>query len=229
MRRLRETVQRGGEPAYGTETFAHRRSTRLTPERSWGPHTPQFIMGSRSCNARLHVKSSCVDPPGLAGRHLNRKAAITGGRLDVRCPRVEARCAWRSSRAFSDRSHLHRGMPKRSQASLPGSGRDETRQPGASRPTDSEQRCENASCRGAAPLAHAAAKDTLSNGDASPFSRRSASTRKARACALACASSTDCPYTSTPGSSATSAIHRPSSSRSTSTLKFMIEAYLTAR
>ena len=94
-------------------------------------------------------------------------------------------------------------------------------------PADSEQGGENASCRCAASFAHAAAKETLSNGDASPFSRRSASTRRARACAFACACFADSPYTSTPGSSATSAIHWPSSSRASSTLKFMLEEYLT--
>ncbi|GAV32240.1 hypothetical protein emb_1c0695 [Coriobacteriaceae bacterium EMTCatB1] len=54
---------------------------------------------------------------------------------------------------------------------------------------------------------------------ASPRSRRSATTRSARAWTCAIASSRVFPYARTPGSSGTSAIQRPSTSRSSSMLR----------
>src|SRR5262249_391632 len=53
---------------------------------------------------------------------------------------------------------------------------------------------------------------------ASPWSRRAATTRSPSAWTLAFASSGVCPYVSVPGSSRTSAIQRPSSSCSISTV-----------
>lgn len=71
----------------------------------------------------------------------------------------------------------------------------------------------------ARPLAHAAAKEIeIGSISCSPFSMRSATTRSASASAKAIASSRVSPYFITPGSSFTSAIQRPSSSCSVSTV-----------
>jgi hypothetical protein len=57
-------------------------------------------------------------------------------------------------------------------------------------PADAQERGKQASCLGTRPLAHAALKEMLRRSDpASPWSSRSATTRSARACALARASS----------------------------------------
>ncbi len=59
----------------------------------------------------------------------------------------------------------------------------------------------------------------------SPFSRRSAITRRARAWTFALASSGVCPYARTPGRSTTSAIQRPSSSCSISTVNVTFPSF----
>src|SRR5262249_4008954 len=70
------------------------------------------------------------------------------------------------------------------------------------------------------PSAHAASKRSVTWGIASPCSIRSARTRSASTSALASASSRVDPYAITPGRATTSAIQRPSSSRSISTMNF---------
>src|SRR6266567_7895898 len=76
-------------------------------------------------------------------------------------------------------------------------------------PADPEERRQHPPRLGRGPGAHAALKVTLSrSGAASPCSKRSASTRSARACTCAIASSRLVPYVRTPGSSGTSAIQR---------------------
>src|SRR5947209_3027419 len=62
-------------------------------------------------------------------------------------------------------------------------------------PADAKERCENPSRFGRAPGRHAALKVTLRRlGAPSPWSRRSARTRRARAWTCAMASSLLCPY-----------------------------------
>src|SRR5712691_9349829 len=91
-------------------------------------------------------------------------------------------------------------------------------------PADTKERCQDSPRLGRAPSRHAALKVTLRrSGAASLCSRRSASTRRASAWTWAIASSLLFPYVMTPGRSGTSAIHRPSSSRSSSILKFILE------
>jgi hypothetical protein len=87
-------------------------------------------------------------------------------------------------------------------------------------PTDSLQSGQHSTCFAAWPLAHTKAKDNV-RGAESCFSMRSASTRSAIASVRANASSRVLPYDMTPGSSGISAIQRPSSSRSNSTVKFI--------
>lgn len=85
-------------------------------------------------------------------------------------------------------------------------------------PPDSKQRSQNPPRLRGRPLAHAAATNemsTISTG-VSPCSMRSATTCSAKACTRETASSRVAPYTMTPGRSRTSAIQRPSSSRSSS-------------
>ena len=90
-------------------------------------------------------------------------------------------------------------------------------------PADVHKSCEQTPSLYTWPLTHAALKEMLSRSDpASPCSRRSATTRRASACALARASSAVLPYASTPGSSFISAIHLPSSSCSSSTLRVIM-------
>src|SRR5207237_10343498 len=85
-------------------------------------------------------------------------------------------------------------------------------------PSDPQQRRENAPRPRGRPLAQAATNRLSSSGARSPCSRRSAITRRARASALASASTRVAPYASTPGSSTTSPIQRPSASSSSSTV-----------
>jgi hypothetical protein len=89
-------------------------------------------------------------------------------------------------------------------------------------PTDSLQRSEYSRCLAPRPIHSWTAKTPSISGIGSPCSKRSARTRNARAFVLATASSRSCPYASTPGSSGTSPIHLPSSSRSISTVKSFI-------
>src|SRR6516162_5848358 len=86
-------------------------------------------------------------------------------------------------------------------------------------PPDSKQPSQyRAGLRGR-PSVHAATKRSLgSKGTGSPCSMRSAITRNASAVVLLRASASVLPYANTPGSSGTSPIHRPSSSRSISIL-----------
>jgi hypothetical protein len=86
--------------------------------------------------------------------------------------------------------------------------------------TDSLQSGQPSMCFAAWPLAHTKAKDNV-RGAEPCFSMRSASTRSAIASVRANASSRVLPYDMTPGSSGISAIERPSSSRSNSTVKFI--------
>ncbi len=70
---------------------------------------------------------------------------------------------------------------------------------------------------------HAARNVTVRNsGTASPCSRRSASTRNASAWTFATASVSVTPYSRTPGNAATAAIHRPSTSCSSSIENVMV-------
>ena len=89
-------------------------------------------------------------------------------------------------------------------------------------PAYSQQRRKDSPSASARPLIHAALNEMFrSSGPASPCSRRSARMRRASAWTLAVASSGVAPYVITPGSSTTSAIHRPSSSCSISIRKVM--------
>src|SRR5271157_1944415 len=96
-------------------------------------------------------------------------------------------------------------------------------------PTDPEERSENAARPRGRPVAQAAvavSKDTVTGpGGHSPCSSRSARIRRSSAWAWVSASSGVAPYARQPGRSATSAIHRPSSSRSISTRKLMPGPY----
>ena len=84
-------------------------------------------------------------------------------------------------------------------------------------PTDAQQGRQNPSSLDGWPSAHAAANWMVFGlGEGSPCSSRSATTRSANAFARLVASSRLSPYAMTPGSSMTSAIQRPSSSRSVS-------------
>lgn len=90
------------------------------------------------------------------------------------------------------------------------------------RPSDSNQCGKRLASFYAPPPGHAAAKlMSVKSAPASPFSTRSATTRSAKACALAFASADVRPYARTPGSSGTSAIQRPSASFSSSTVSFI--------
>src|SRR5579885_2561460 len=74
-------------------------------------------------------------------------------------------------------------------------------------PTDAEERGKHPRGPRTGPLRHAAANEMVArSGPASPCSRRSASTRRAKACAFARASSAVRPSARTPGSSVISAI-----------------------
>src|SRR5439155_24061763 len=89
-------------------------------------------------------------------------------------------------------------------------------------PSDPQKGRQHPSSTGAGPRAHAALKEMLSrSGPASPFSRRSAITLRARAWTRESAACSVSPYARTPGNSTTSASHRPSSSRSISTLSII--------
>jgi hypothetical protein len=84
-------------------------------------------------------------------------------------------------------------------------------------PANPKQGSKHLLCFRRRPLAHAATVNTsFSSGISSSWSSRSASTRRANACAFEIAWLRVSPYTMTPGSSGISAIHRPSSSLSTS-------------
>ncbi len=84
-------------------------------------------------------------------------------------------------------------------------------------PPDTQQGRQNAASLDGRPSAHAAANWMVFGlGEGSPCSSRSATTRSANAFARLVASSRLSPYAMTPGSSMTSAIQRPSSSRSVS-------------
>src|SRR6185295_8496450 len=85
------------------------------------------------------------------------------------------------------------------------------------RPADTQQRGKHEPRLCSWPDAHAASKRSVTWGIASPCSKRSARTRSASTSALERASSRLEPYANTPGSATTSAIQRPSSSRSIST------------
>ena len=77
-------------------------------------------------------------------------------------------------------------------------------------PADTEQRREDLPCPCAWPFAHAARNVMVSASEpASSCSRRSATTRRAKACAWARACSGVAPYAMVPGSDGISAIHRP--------------------
>ena len=90
-------------------------------------------------------------------------------------------------------------------------------------PADPQQRCQDLSGLGARPAVHAAENEIVISSELdSPFSRRSATTRRARAWTFAWASPLVVPYTITPGRSSISAIHRPSVSCSMSTLNVII-------
>lgn len=84
-------------------------------------------------------------------------------------------------------------------------------------PTDAQQGRQNTSSLDGWPSTHAAANRMVFGlGEGSPCSIRSATTRSANAFTRLVASSWFSPYAITPGSSMTSAIQRPSSSRSVS-------------
>ncbi len=86
-------------------------------------------------------------------------------------------------------------------------------------PADAKQCGKHSPTFAGRPLTHAGtANNSFSSGMASPWSIRSAMMRRARASAFATASSRVVPYAMTPEISGTSAIHRPSSSLSTSIL-----------
>ena len=85
-------------------------------------------------------------------------------------------------------------------------------------PADPQQGCQDYSGLTCSPVAHAATVNTcLNSGALSPCSSRSAKARRTSASTRAIASSRVVPYAMAPGSSATSAIQRPSSSTSVST------------
>ena len=89
-------------------------------------------------------------------------------------------------------------------------------------PACPQQSCKHASGLCGGPVAHAASNIRLDGtGSSSPFSMRSAITRNANASTAASAFARVLPYASTPGNSATSAIQRPSVSRSNSTVSFI--------
>jgi len=89
-------------------------------------------------------------------------------------------------------------------------------------PAYSPKRRKNPTSLRRRPGGHAAWNETLiRSGSASPCSRRSARTRRASACTRASACSRSFPYAITPDRSGTSATHRPSSSCSRSTRRFI--------
>lgn len=97
--------------------------------------------------------------------------------------------------------------------------------------TTCRQNAARASCR---PVCHrqATIENTASTwGSDSPCSSRSANTRSDNACARRTASSRDCPYVNTPGSSGTSAIQRPLVSCSTSSayMSVILQAHVSGR
>src|SRR5208282_4041696 len=89
-------------------------------------------------------------------------------------------------------------------------------------PACTQQSREYSSGLGGGPVTHAASNIKLDGtGSSSPFSIRSAITRSASASTAASAFARVLPYASTPGNSGTSAIQRPSVSRSNSTFNFI--------
>ena len=92
-------------------------------------------------------------------------------------------------------------------------------------PPNAKQRSEDQPCLRGRPDAHAASKRSVTCGIASPCSKRSARTRSASTSALANASSRVEPYAITPGRATTSAIQRPSSSRSISTTNLLLAMF----
>ena len=97
-------------------------------------------------------------------------------------------------------------------------------------PSDPKKRGEDPPGFCGGPMPHAAANETLTpSGAISPHSNRSATTRRAKACAFALACSGVSPYANTPGNSSTSANQRPSTSCSISTLNVILAPITTLK
>ena len=186
-------------------TFADRVNPPRTQHTAQGPPNTAF---SGSAPRPLSSQPSPVRCNAFSGALKDRPA--------------RHRCACRYERASSVRSPRHHESEDVVRPAVAGKRLVGPALP-LDRPSDAEQRRQDAGCPSRRPGDQAAMKEMVSSsGPASPCSSRSATTRSASAWARACASRCVGPYARTPGRSGTSAIHRPSSSCSSSIVSFRL-------
>jgi hypothetical protein len=78
-RRQRCASEPNFELGVSTNPPPHAGAGGSTRFQSWTIHTSKLPTYSSNYVAYVHVKSTCVDPPPLAGQHINSKAVIAIG------------------------------------------------------------------------------------------------------------------------------------------------------